>query len=241
MFRRFTTKDAAPGKKFKMFSFRAGTVAQRALAFVLALLLAAPLLPLDALAKSLADNEKDKYYKNGPSPMDGSPETAAAVKGAAGLDESPNYSLLLDGTWKMTDKGSISDLAAGKGWEKAIDANVPGSIYTALYEAGVIPDPYMGDNMKTANSQSEKNWYLRRDFTYSGGGKRVELAFEGLCNVADIYLNGVKIASHEGMFGGPYVDVTNTVKKGSNTLVVRLYPAKDYTKTVVFNSSYGWH
>ncbi|MBR5059457.1 MAG: fibronectin type III domain-containing protein [Clostridia bacterium] len=216
-------------------------VAGKILAFFIVLTITASALPLGAFAKTLADVEKDKYYKNGPSPMDCTPENVTATKGKAGIDESPNYSLLLDGVWKMTDSGSVSELAAGKGWEKAIDANVPGSIYTALYEAGVIPDPYMGDNMKTANSQSEKNWYLRRDFTYEGGGKRVELAFEGLCNVADIYLNGVKIASHEGMFGGPYVDVTNTVKKGSNTLVVRLYPAKDYTKTVVFNSSYGWH
>ena len=224
-----------------MFKGKIKTCAERLLAFAVAFILAAALLPLDALAKSLADVEKDKYYKNGPSPMDGAPETVTAVKGSAGINEAPNFSLALDGVWKMTDKGTPGDLAAGKGWEKAIDADVPGSIYTALYEAGVIPDPYDSDNMKTANSQSEKNWYFRRDFTYSGEGKRVELAFEGLCNVADIYLNGIKIGSHEGMFGGPYIDVTNTVKKGDNTLVVRLYPAKDYTQTVVFNSSYGWH
>ncbi|MBQ4113297.1 MAG: fibronectin type III domain-containing protein, partial [Clostridia bacterium] len=130
---------------------------------------------------------------------------------------------------------------AGKGWDKAYDAAVPGSIYTALTDAGVIEDPYLSDNMKQANKYSEKNWYFFRTFTYEGKGERVELAFDGLCNVADIYLNGKKISSHEGMFGGPYIDVTNAIKKGENTLMVHLYPAKHYADTVVFNCSYGWH
>ena len=36
---------------------------------------------------------------------------------------------------------------------------------------------------------------LDRTFTYEGKGERGELGFDGLCNVADIYLNGQKISS----------------------------------------------
>ncbi|MBR0063871.1 MAG: hypothetical protein IJP67_06870, partial [Oscillospiraceae bacterium] len=152
-----------------------------------------------------------------------------------------NYALDLDGAWRMTDKGKINDLIKGGGWDEAINATVPGSIHTALFEAGVIEDPYVGDNMKAANKYGEKNWYLSRTFNYEGSGKNVRLNFDGVCNVADFYLNGTKIGSHEGMFGGPYIDVTDVIKKGENTLVVHLKPAKDYTQTVVFNCSYGWH
>ena len=192
-------------------------------------------------AMDLAEYEQKTYYKNGASPMSGTPKTVTLSTASAPTQNEKNYTLSLDGTWKMTSEGKAADLAAGKGWDKAYDAQVPGSIYTALTDAGVIQDPYLSDNMKQANKYSEKNWYFYRTFTYEGKGERVELAFDGLCNVADIYLNGQMISSHEGMFGGPYVDVTNAIKKGENTLMVHLYPAKHYNNTVVFNCSYGWH
>lgn len=220
-------------------------ISKRILSMVLAAVtLLSVIIPVaipSVYAMDLAEYEQKTYYKNGASPMAATPTTVTLSKGNAPAQSEKNFTLSLDGTWKMISTGKISDLAAGKGWEKAYDAIVPGSIYTSLVEAGVIPDPYVGDNMKRANQQSQKNWYFLKTFTYEGKGERVELDFEGLCNVADVYLNGKKIASHEGMFGGPFVDVTDTVKKGENTLVVHLYPAKDYTNTVVFNCSYGWH
>ena len=212
-----------------------------ALAVITALSVMIPVAIPSASAMDLAEYEQKTYYKNGASPMAATPTTVTLSKGNAPAQSEQNYTISLDGTWKMISTGKIADLAAGKGWDQAYDATVPGSIYTPLVEAGVIPDPYVGDNMKTANRQSQKSWYFLRTFTYEGKGERVELDFEGLCNVADIYLNGKKIASHEGMFGGPFVDVTNIIKKGENTLVVHLYPAKDYSQTVVFNCSYGWH
>ena len=192
-------------------------------------------------ATSQADMEKKNYYKNEASVFTIEPKVVKLeTENAPDIGED-NYVLSLDGVWKMTGDSKIDELAKGSGWDGAIDATVPGSIHTALFEAGVIDDPYVGDNMKAANKYGEKNWYLKRMFNYEGNGKSVQLCFEGVCNVADFYLNGKKIGSHEGMFGGPYIDVTDTVKKGENTLVVHLKPAKDYTRTVVFNCSYGWH
>ena len=192
-------------------------------------------------ASDQATYEQKTYYKNEVSVFSVEPDVVTlSTKNVPEVKEE-NYVLDLDGVWKMTNKGTLSSLIKGTGWDGAINATVPGSIYTALYEAGVIEDPYVGDNMKRANKYSEKSWYLQRTFNYSGTGKNVQLCFEGVCNVADFYLNGTKIGSHEGMFGGPYIDVTNVIKQGENMLVVHLKPAKDYTKTVVFNCSYGWH
>ncbi len=212
-----------------------------ALAVIMILSVMIPIAIPSVGAMDLAEYEQKTYYKNGASPMSGTPKTVTLSTGKAPAQSEKNYTLSLDGTWKMISTGKVSELAAGKGWDKAYDAAVPGSIYTALTEAGVIEDPYVGDNMKRANKYSEKNWYFLRTFTYEGKGERVELAFDGLCNVADIYLNGKKISSHEGMFGGPYIDVTSAIKKGENTLMVHLYPAEYYANTVVFNCSYGWH
>ena len=184
------------------------------LAFVLAVTLTLPAWVPAVSAMDMAEYEQKTYYKNGASPMAAKADTVTLSTGKAPAQSEVNYVLSLDGTWKMTSSGKAADLAAGKGWEKAYDAQVPGSIYTALMDAGVIEDPYVGDNMKTANKYSEKSWYFCRTFTYEGKGERVELGFDGLCNVADIYLNGKKISSHEGMFGGPFVDVTNVIKKG---------------------------
>ena len=194
-----------------------------------------------ASAASQADMEKKSYYKNEASVFTVEPQIVGLSTDNAPDIKEDNYVLDLDGVWKMTGEGKIDELAKGGGWDGAIDATVPGSIHTALFEAGVIDDPYVGDNMKAANKYGGKNWYLKRTFNYEGNGKSVQLCFEGVCNVADFYLNGKKIGSHEGMFGGPYIDVTDTIKKGENTLVVHLKPAKDYTQTVVFNCSYGWH
>lgn len=197
----------------------------------------------NVLALSFAEYEQEHYLKNGPSPMDAAPNVITLGGNQNTLpDMSYNgYELSLDGTWKMISGQKISDLLAGNGWNAAIDAEVPGSIYTALVEAGVIEDPYYEDNMDSANAYAQKSWYFKRTFNYAGSGKNVELCFDGICNIADIYLNGKKIASHEGMFGGPYVDVSDVIKKGENTLIVHLYPAVPYTKTVIFNCSDGWH
>ncbi len=220
-------------------------ISRRPLALILAALMVlgavVPITLPRAQAMDLAEYEQKHYFRNESSPMDAPPETVTLSDTEPPMLGETNTVLSLDGTWEAVFSGKMSDLLVGRGWEDALDAAVPGSIYTALMDAGVIGDPYVGDNMKSANRYSSLNWYFRRTFTYHGAGERVELGFDGLCNVADVYLNGQKIASHEGMFGGPYVDVSDVIVQGENTVVVHLYPAKDYNSTVVFNCSYGWH
>ena len=125
-----------------------------ALAVVTSLSVIIPIAIPSVTAMDQAEYEQKTYYKNGASPMAAEPTVVTLSKGSSTQSEQ-NYVLSLDGTWKMTSSGKIADLAAGKGWNKAYDATVPGSIYTPLVEAGVIPDPYMGDNMKKANKQSQ--------------------------------------------------------------------------------------
>ncbi|MBQ4111861.1 MAG: hypothetical protein IJD38_03585, partial [Clostridia bacterium] len=99
------------------------------LATLLLLLTVIPVTVPTASAMDLAEYEQKTYYKNGASPMASKATTVTLNKGKAPSQSEVNYTLSLDGIWKMTSTGKVSDLAAGKGWDKAYDAAVPGSIY----------------------------------------------------------------------------------------------------------------
>lgn len=65
-------------------------------------------------------------------------------------------------------------------------------------------------------------WYLR-DFTASpASGKVCRLEFLGVPHRVDVFLNGELLARHEGG-GQPFsIDVTDRLRKGANTLAVRI-------------------
>ncbi|MBR6934943.1 MAG: hypothetical protein IKH41_05600 [Clostridia bacterium] len=190
-----------------------------------------------SFAKSMADAERQNYMKTA-SPMDGQPEIITLSNGsnqARGAGASSGYKLLLDGSdWLLAEKGE-NDLS------KAYKVSVPSSLSGALYKAGVIADPTVGTNDAAAKALGQKDWYYYKSFNYEGSGNNVYLCFEGVADRMEVFLNGEKVGTHQGMFGGPYIDVSSVVKKGANELTVHLLPVIDYTKTVVFNCSYAWH
>lgn len=63
-------------------------------------------------------------------------------------------------------------------------------------------------------------WY-KRTFNHTPTDKRLFLYFEGANYLADVYLNGVKLGSHEGGFTPFQFDITSQVKAGENALVVK--------------------
>lgn len=217
---------------------------------------------LEIAGNTFAAKEIKEYLKPGPSPMDREPAEIAVgspppVTGPA----APCGRLCLDGMWSIAgaarEHGACSDYFAGcegsaaakaekqrrltEEWPDGVPAKVPGSIYTALFEAGVIPDPYVGRNDALAMEESQRAWFCKRTFSYSGSGKRVMLQFDGVCDRCEIYLNGTFLGTHQGMFGGPFFDVSHVIRQGENTLLVYLLPAIHFNNTVVFNCSDGWH
>ena len=65
-------------------------------------------------------------------------------------------------------------------------------------------------------------WY-KKQFDYSmKEGKRLFLHFGAVNYLADVYLNGEKIGSHEGGFTPFQFEITNKVKEGNNTLIVKV-------------------
>lgn len=139
-------------------------------------------------------------------------------------------------------------------WDVKVPCIVPGSIHKALYLAGVIPNPLVGQNDSIAARCSYQPWKLTRRFHYDGLMSDPLLSFAGIANKCRVILNGECIGEHEGMFGGPDIKLKGKLLKGENVLEVELdaipfaAPRKNYVmenqswrSTVVINCVYGWH
>ncbi len=167
----------------------------------------------------------------------------------------PLYRLSLDGEWALAEGGYTdvrTDLSVA--WQDAIPAQVPNSIHTSLFEAGLIDDPLFGINDKRARENSYKIWWYKKTFHADENLKNPTLCFEGVCYRAMFWLNGEYLGFHSGMFGGPFFSLAGKLKE-ENTLIVKIenapsnpYPYSEYAdyddgwwKGVVINCVYGWH
>ena len=91
----------------------------------------------------------------------------------------------------------------------ALPAQVPGCVHTDLMAAGIIPDPFLGQN------EQDVAWIGRRDWTYDTvlpahdtGHERTDLVFEGLDTVAEITLDGAVIGTTRNMHRSYRFDIT---------------------------------
>ena len=70
-------------------------------------------------------------------------------------------------------------------------------------------------------------WYrLRFTLPAVAAGKRVHLQFDAASIVADVWVNGRKLGSHEGAFSRFRVDATDAVRPGENVLSVKVDNSK---------------
>lgn len=123
-----------------------------------------------------------------------------------------------------------------QGWEfreagkntKWLPAKVPGSIYTDLVQAGIIPDPLLFGNETTAKEVGNKDWEYRFSFTPSleqWQMKHAMLNFQGLDTYVSIYLNDSLIAEHDNMFLPLQIDIRKGLKAEKNTILLRFRSA----------------
>lgn len=188
-------------------------------------------------------------FNPAPAPMDG-PYTDVKLKRGGSIAIPLSRTLDLSGEWQLAEGGAdVARLA--QPWDDAIPAAVPGSVHTALVKAGRIPDPYFGLNDAIAREQSFKTWWYKKTFARPDGLEQARLIFDGVAIQCQVWLNGQFLGSHNGMFGGPFFDVTELLRP-QNTLIVKLDPAphtdtgihgnnQAWRTTVVFNNCWGWH
>lgn len=177
-------------------------------------------------------------YKAGPSPLDSPAQTIALRQGPLEIP-APFPAFSLDGEWQMVEGGSDEERLSTP-WTNPFKAPVPGSVHTALFQAGVIPHPYIGRNQEIAKLWSFKTYYLKKTFPRPPQGEDETLEFGGICNRCTIWLNGRLLGRHEGMFTTVRYPVRDLLKE-ENELIVKLDPSvAEWRETVVFNNSFGW-
>jgi len=107
-------------------------------------------------------------------------------------------------------------------------AKVPNSTLGSLVDAGVFKDIFFNRNLeKIPTSMFDAPWWYRKTFNIDkiDPGQLYRLRFNGISYRADIWLNGKKIASAdtiEGSFRQFVFDVSPFVKKGENTLALKV-------------------
>ncbi|MEV5326363.1 glycoside hydrolase family 2 TIM barrel-domain containing protein [Nonomuraea sp. NPDC052634] len=133
------------------------------------------------------------------------------------------------------------------GW---VPARVPGSVHADLLAAGEVPSPYVGRQSMLSEWVPQRTWVYRTRLVTPepGPGRRAFLEFDGIDYAAAVYLDGERIARHEGTYVPLVVEVTGRLG-GEHALAVVIEPAPvsepqvGYTEKVKVHKGrmgYGW-
>lgn len=141
-------------------------------------------------------------------------------------------------TTNLLPAPAVADLtsAGGSRWElrpttelppgvalgaEAIPAVVPGEVHTDLLRAGLIPDPFDGNNEAALAWIGLTDWQYRTVFTFHNGQHaRHDLVADGLDTAATIRLNGKVVASTANQHRSYRFDVREFLVQGENELVI---------------------
>jgi beta-mannosidase len=98
----------------------------------------------------------------------------------------------------------------------AFQTTVPNSVHWSLYKAGKLPHPYYARNSTQYRWVEEKAWYYKKsvDVPASAKGNYVFLCFDGVDYFSKVWVNDSLVGVHEGMFGGPSVEISRLLKIG---------------------------
>lgn len=168
---------------------------------------------------------------------------------------SDSQEIELAGTWQMAGRDADTTEPFGFGKHRALpkmdhwewhEVSVPGSIPSGLLEAGVIQDPYWNDNAGKSLWTEKKEWWFKKSVVVprEWSGRRVFLGFDGVDYYSSVWFNGVYLGDHEGMYGGPVIDMTPFVHIGkANDVVVKIHPGGTDEPGTVFKGYIfmKWH
>lgn len=123
-------------------------------------------------------------------------------------------SLSLAGDW------TLRNLSQGF----TIPAKLPGDNYSALLDAGKIPDPYFRDNEKKVQDYADDDWEYRRDFTLPEEFFRntepvnYDLVLTAVDTFATVYVNDQPVGSTANMFREYRLPVKDCLHPGKNSV-----------------------
>jgi beta-mannosidase len=102
-----------------------------------------------------------------------------------------------------------------------IPAQVPGNVEIDLLNAGIIENPEIGNNVYNLRKFETCQWWYHRKFKQPKvpAGHQVNLRFDGIDCIADIWLNNKKIGRAENMFVEHDFEVTDLLKEENELFV----------------------
>ena len=106
------------------------------------------------------------------------------------------------------------------------------TVFAGLLENGVYNETtiFYSDNLQAVDqSVFQTAWLYREEFKFQrpSSDEHVFLITHGITSKADIFFNGVQIASQSfqhGSYGGRRYEITEFIRQGSNALLVKAYP-----------------
>lgn len=156
------------------------------------------------------------------------------------IDKRKDNTLCLDGVWSFTDVNAPVEVPASLKYE--YNCTLPASVYMNVHEAGLLPHPYSGTNSALYRDLDRKVWYFRKKFCYQKDAsferENHYLCFDGIGYYSRIYLNSTLLGEHDGMFGGPAVEVSEVLRDGENELIAEVR-AFNYAQTEEERKNYN--
>lgn len=140
-----------------------------------------------------------------------------------------NRLINLNGEWELyfgmqDDDAPTTPMELSSSKFKKIKAIVPGNVEIDLMREGILPDISKGTNVfKLREYETYQWWYIKKfyldKFTEP---QHINMVFNGLDCVSDIFINGNKAAHTDNMFITHKLDVSNLLKPGDNVIHVRI-------------------
>lgn len=135
----------------------------------------------------------------------------------------------LNGSWNFKIIGKDAGLVPKDG----IEAQIPGSVYSALLDKKLIPDPYYRDNELKLLPLMDNDFSFETSFTPEKAlfcCDKVLLRFDGIDTLADIFLNGHHLGACYNMHRIWEFSILPLLRQGKNRLKVVLHSPTLYIK-----------
>ncbi|MBW8001860.1 MAG: glycoside hydrolase family 2 protein [Planctomycetes bacterium] len=148
----------------------------------------------------------------------------------------PKASLDLNGQWEFKQYPLEARRMRDLEDDNWLPTQIPSSVFTSLIQAGKINRKDIEANPEDYAWVSEKPWVFRKSFDVPPeilDADRIDLAFDGLDTVANLWLNGKLIGKTSNMFIPHRFDITRYLKPKNNMLMVRFDPAARYAKKLM--------
>ncbi len=133
----------------------------------------------------------------------------------------------LSGIWDLQFANQVLDNPAKQIDQWSYQAHVPQVVHWSLHAEGVLPHPYYHCNIKDYAWVERKTWYYRCTFEVPNTKRQFAfLCVDGVDYFSRVWLNGQCLGRHEGMFGGPVVEVSDLLhKERPNELILEVQAA----------------